>query len=329
MIAEFALAGHLFVQAVDNTDMNHSGGIYQIRQLSTGRKYIGSTRSFRDRRKDHFKRMRDGNHGNPRLVHAWLKYGGEDFVFEILEVLDFSGDELCLVRREQFYLDNVVVWGFDFNIATIADCPPSRKGKKFSDESLKRISEASKRSNQRRKESGYRQPPASQEVRKKMSDALIGRQVSPATREKIAVANTGKKHSDESKKKMSESALNRSDEKKAKIAASITRSRLGTTHSPELKEKISNSMKARWAIDKAAGKIRSEEHKRNLLEARRVRAIREREAGGVSAETRRKIGEKSRGRVQSEETKQKRKDTNERLARERRAALSAVTMGEA
>lgn len=305
--------------------MTQLGGIYQWRQLSTGKKYIGSTKNFSRREKDHIKEINSKSHQNPHLLHAWLKHGSEDFVFEVLEVLDSADDKQRLISREQFYLDTEIAWGFDFNIARIAACPPSRKGKKFSDEALKKISEASIKSNKKRRDAGYKNPPRSPESIRKASAKMMGHPVSATTRQKIALKNTGKTHSDEVKRKMSISALDRSSEDKEKIADSIRKAHLGTKHSPEHKKKISNSLRIKAKADKEAGKTRSEQHKAKLLEARRIRAIREREAGGVSEETRRKIGEKSKGRVQSEETKRKRGEAVRRAAARKREALMVAS----
>lgn len=95
-----------------------SGGIYQWRQLSTQRKYIGSTVDFELRKVEHLAglfipRLTAGI--NPKLYAAFREAGRDDFVFEVLEV--FQGTREELYAREQWYLDNVIDWERDFNIA--------------------------------------------------------------------------------------------------------------------------------------------------------------------------------------------------------------------
>lgn len=202
-----------------------AGGIYQIRQLSTGKKYIGSTHNFALRKTNHVSELNCQSHLNPYLLSAWQKYGEDDFVFEILEVVQ---DESQLLIREQWYLDNVVVWRFDFNIATVADCPPSflgkkrtvrteehkrkigdgNRGKTMSEEARKKISETMKRKGLKGPSTrGIKKKPLTEEQRKKHSIALTGRKMPRQTEEhkqKISEAHKGMKASEESKRKMSE-----------------------------------------------------------------------------------------------------------------------------
>lgn len=63
------------------------GGIYQIRNLINDKRYIGFTHKFNARWTDHKKKLNQNRHGNPHLQTAWNKYGSENFVFEILEVI--------------------------------------------------------------------------------------------------------------------------------------------------------------------------------------------------------------------------------------------------
>lgn len=208
-----------------------NGGIYQFRQLSTGRKYIGSTHHFRERRNDHIRKLNGDFHDNPYFLSAWKKYGSDDFVFEIIEIID---DKSKLLDREQWYLDFVIDWANDFNIAKIAACPPNgsgRKGKKWSDE-----------------------------TRRKFRESRLGKKVAPATQERkanIAKAKMGgiyKKHSAESNKKKSERQLGKKKKPytpEQKREASILSkklglrppSRKGTTTTPETKKKISEASK--------------------------------------------------------------------------------------
>lgn len=77
-------------------------GIYRIRNLVSGRVYIGSAINVERRHYDHFKSLRGGYHRNGFLQNAWNKYGENAFCFEILEKVP---DREMLVSVEQKYLD--------------------------------------------------------------------------------------------------------------------------------------------------------------------------------------------------------------------------------
>lgn len=76
---------------MDTNTLSQAGGIYQWRQLSTNRRYIGSTNNFLKRYRDHLSALERRNHHNRHFNHAWHKYGATDFIFEI--------KEKCLKRK--------------------------------------------------------------------------------------------------------------------------------------------------------------------------------------------------------------------------------------
>ena len=106
-----------------------------------------------------------------------------------------------------------------------------------------------------------------QEHRDKIAASLKGRKASEETKNKQRLASTGKSHSEEAKAKM-RGPRNESPETKARRSAA----KLGFKHSDAAREKMSNSHKNR---------------------------------APMSEETKRKIGEASRGRKASDETKAK------------------------
>jgi group I intron endonuclease len=83
------------------------GGIYQIRNLINGKIYIGSTTDFAARWDRHKKTALGEYHKNKHLQSAILKYGIENFIFEILEYVKDAADKNILFSREQFYLDTL------------------------------------------------------------------------------------------------------------------------------------------------------------------------------------------------------------------------------
>lgn len=79
-------------------------GIYVIRNLINKKVYIGSTvMSFRIRRNNHNTGLDRNCHKNQHLQAAYNKYGGNNFEFDILEVVT---DKDTVLEREQFWLDN-------------------------------------------------------------------------------------------------------------------------------------------------------------------------------------------------------------------------------
>ena len=134
-----------------------------------------------------------------------------------VQICHFSDEDTALAF-EMYLID---FWGRQDlgtgvlrNRAYGGDKPPSQKGLKRSEESLKRISESQKGKT------------TSEETRKKLSEAGKGRVFSLEAREKIRDKAIGRKCSEETKKKLSE--IN-----------------LGKKHSPETVQKMSEMRKGK------------------------------------------------------------------------------------
>jgi hypothetical protein len=56
-------------------------GVYQIKNLVSGKSYIGSSNIIQKRWTQHRRELRAGIHFNPKLQNAWNKYGEENFKF--------------------------------------------------------------------------------------------------------------------------------------------------------------------------------------------------------------------------------------------------------
>lgn len=102
-------------------------GVYEIKHVPTGRRYIGSAVNYRLRRKFHLMQLRRGIHHNIRLQNAWKKYGKEQFEFKLLLVCERD----MVLFYEQLLIDGYDPW---FNIARVAG---SSIGVKHSDETRK------------------------------------------------------------------------------------------------------------------------------------------------------------------------------------------------
>ena len=77
---------------VENLEDLKKCGIYSITNTINGKQYIGSTaKSFKARYNQHKSKLNVGKHHCKHLQSAYLKYGGQFFIFKIEEiVLDTS-----------------------------------------------------------------------------------------------------------------------------------------------------------------------------------------------------------------------------------------------
>lgn len=179
--------------------------IYEIVNLVNGKKYIGSAVNFKQRKGSHLSRLRRGVHHSPSLQNSYVKHGEISFEFKILE--EVSNTEF-IMQREQYYLDVFKTYDpkIGYNICKVAG---STIGTKQSEETIKKRAES------------HRGRKVSPEGRLRMSEAAKLRGVSQhvidnlikvrpkgpiseAHREKIRASSTGRLHSLESRRKMSE-----------------------------------------------------------------------------------------------------------------------------
>lgn len=80
----------------------YDGGIYKIYNKLNGRIYIGSTCEFRTRFRTHMKCLLHNKHPNNFLQHDFNKCGSNNFIIEIIEVI--NDDKEKRLEREQFYI---------------------------------------------------------------------------------------------------------------------------------------------------------------------------------------------------------------------------------
>lgn len=114
---------------------NSISGIYQIKNVINGKRYIGSTVNLNQRFKDHKKLLRANKHPNKYLQSAWLKYGETNFIFELIEKT--NNEELIL--KEQYYIDLYSTHNkkIGYNLSKTAG---STLGYKFSEDSKIKMS---------------------------------------------------------------------------------------------------------------------------------------------------------------------------------------------
>lgn len=63
-------------------------GVYEIRNIKTGKRYVGSSLNMRNRLTDHKRMLRKGIHHSIALQRAYDKYGEDQFVFQFLAILE-------------------------------------------------------------------------------------------------------------------------------------------------------------------------------------------------------------------------------------------------
>lgn len=93
------------MEFIDKDIYKNESGIYRIRNLITGKIYIGqTTMHFIKRYWHHQWKLSNCSHDNKHLQAAQLKYGEENFVFEVLHVLK-DGEDINKLEIEyiQFF----------------------------------------------------------------------------------------------------------------------------------------------------------------------------------------------------------------------------------
>jgi len=147
--------------------------IYGIHNIAVDKWYVGQTVHFVSRRKNHLWNLRKSCHNNKHLQASWNKYGESCFEVVCLEKVLPS----ALVAREQHWINCLKAFSAGYNKAPAA-------GSCF----------------------GVKQSKATIENR---VSKLRGRVVASETRAKLSAANTGYRHTEAAKKKMSESCKGR------------------------------------------------------------------------------------------------------------------------
>ena len=176
-------------------------GIYKILNTANGKCYVGSTIDIDNRFHWHKRHLRRGKHKNKHLQSAWDKYGEAAFVFSVLE---FRAEE-HRIRREQVWIDRLrsADQAFGYNQAPVAGAV---RGFRWSGKSRRKISKIVKDRWETDPE-GY--------------------------------GNSGKTHSVESRRKMSETRLALPDEIRC------------PKRSLETRRKMSEAARRRPPMDKA------------------------------------------------------------------------------
>ena len=220
-------------------------GVYYIQNLVTNKFYIGSSADVYSRIKSHLNMLQRGVHSNIHLQRSYNKHGQDKFAWGVCEEV-FDIDQLLAV--EQTWID---VMG-DYNICTEAG---STRGYKATEETRTKLKILNSGSNNpmygtKRPEVGeifrklHTGKVLSEEHKRKCSEALKGKRGPWDNPESVAkiieaarASNTGRKHSDETRAKVSAAGMGRvvSEETREKIRVKST----GRVHSEDTKAKLS------------------------------------------------------------------------------------------
>jgi group I intron endonuclease len=227
-------------------------GIYEVVNITNGKRYVGSAADLKARLRDHLKNLRKGKHHNRHLQFAWNKYGEGSFEFKVILYCDKAN----LLFYEQRALD---FYNILYNLAPTAG---SQLGWVMPEETKQNISRANKGKSRL-------QPPFTKEHRANLSKAFTGRIVSDETKKKQSDAHKRRKrkpHSDEARQNISLAKMGSIPWNKGKtgvysdeVLARKRESSTGRTHSDETKAEMSRVRKGREPWNKGKTGIFSPE----------------------------------------------------------------------
>jgi group I intron endonuclease len=166
-------------------------GIYTITCLINNKVYVGRSKDWKKRLKEHKSILNKNQHLNQHLQSAWNKYREENFTFELLE----EYEEEFLPSMEHWWCNmlNVHNREFGYNIE-----PTSPFGMThLSKETKEKLSKSLKGRVVWNKEVS-----CTQETKDKIKKTCIGKKTSAETKEKQKKAKLGKKHTNEAKENM-------------------------------------------------------------------------------------------------------------------------------
>lgn len=151
--------------------VEHATGIYEIRNVVNGKRYVGSAVDFANRWRVHAQSLKRGDHHSKPLQRAWSLYGPGAFHFNKL----IACEKADLLMYEQIAMDAMKP---EYNCAKVAG---SMLGYKHSDETRKKLSDAHKGLPSYRKGVAH-----TDETKAKISDSRKGKGGGPRTPERLA-----------------------------------------------------------------------------------------------------------------------------------------------
>lgn len=197
-------------------------GIYGIYNISSEKIYIGQSRNIYKRINSHKSDLTRNKHINKHLQAAWNLYGELNFISGIIELCDIS----LLAEREKYWIDSIEkndkynmqekVFTFsDEQIKNIKEKSKNKIGHKMSE--LGKIKWIEKNKGRKRTEEQIKNIILgrlkkgeffSKESREKISLANKGKPKKPEAIEKMRLKKIGRRDTEETKRKKSESFKN-------------------------------------------------------------------------------------------------------------------------
>lgn len=203
-----------------------STGVYIITNKVNGKFYIGSaSRDLKGQWKCHKSQLNNKSHVNSYLQNAWNKYGSHSFKFEVLK---YCLPDDCL-DTEQSYIDDLRPFDRDigYNLSLVAS--PKQQGPRFLQETKDKISKSCM---------GRDNSIAVAAARLVTKGKKRPREVC----EKISAGRKGIKFSEEHKANLSKTHWTKQPGARV-IIARVTNQNRGKKHSEEHKRKIAESAK--------------------------------------------------------------------------------------
>ena len=214
-----------------------TGGVYIIR-FSDTHYYVGRASNFKVRWSKHLLELRRGDHPNPHMAAVYAIH--HRFDPEVLVVLP-SEDAEAMRAEEQALLNSHFGLPGCLNLSRAAE--GQGKGWVFPESGRAKL----------------RGRKASEDTRRRLSDARMGHPVSEETRQRLSVALRGKKRPDNAARNQSVTGWKHTEEAREKISAAGRRPCADTT-----KQKIRENHQAKGIRPSFAGRKHTEEAKRRM-----------------------------------------------------------------
>lgn len=225
-----------------------SGHIYQIRNIENDKVYIGSTEQApKARKKDHFGLLKRGVHSNRYLQAAFIK-SPESFRYEILEwcsikiLLEREADVIAGLLRNR-QINQIICYNLIVNPTRPTMANETKIKMSNSHKGIKRPAEVMEKTRLGRIGKKH-----SKQSKEKMSRAAFKREkFSIATRLKMSQSKKGKKFTEEHRENIRMALLGRKRPKE--VCEKISASKLGHKQTTEQIEKrrLANTGKKRTA----------------------------------------------------------------------------------
>lgn len=174
-------------------------GVYQIVNLVNGKTYIGSCAEFKRRSTQHRTALKNGRHHNRHLQASWNKHGANAFLFEVVEVV--NGNKGVRTTREQIYIDQwKEQWEQCYNFQRKTVTKERSCYTTTPEKTRQRKSEAAKR--RMKTPEGRRQILAALAIGQ-TNGFMKGRKHTEETKRKMSLSHQGKSKSEETRRRMS------------------------------------------------------------------------------------------------------------------------------